>query len=114
MLHTWEVPHYVASQVTPGAHSLFEMVREGAEQEMKAFLGRAKLPDGVVVESHIESGEPAHVTLQAIGRFSSELVVLSTHGRTGLRHLVMGSIAEKIVRLSPVPVLTVPAKLHAE
>ena len=37
-----------------------------------------------------------------------DLIVVGTHGRTGLAHLLLGSVAEKLVRLSPVPVLTVP------
>jgi nucleotide-binding universal stress UspA family protein len=40
------------------------------------------------------------------------LVIVGTHGRTGVRHLLLGSIAEKLVRLSPVPVLTVPPPEH--
>jgi nucleotide-binding universal stress UspA family protein len=37
-------------------------------------------------------------------------VVMGTRGRTGLKHLLLGSVAEKLVRLSPVPVVTVPLK----
>lgn len=110
VLHAWEVPTYVTDHVSPGGHSLFDMVRSRAEDEMKAFLSRAKLPKGVLVETRIESGEPAHVVLNGIRDTGSDLVVLSTHGRTGLSHMVLGSIAEKIVRLSPVPVLTVPSR----
>ena len=110
VLHAWEVPTYVTDHVTPGGHSLFDMVRERAEEEMKAFLSRAKLPSGVAVETRIESGEPAHIVLKGIADTGSDLVVLSTHGRTGLSHMVLGSIAERIVRLSPVPVLTVPSR----
>jgi universal stress protein A len=38
-----------------------------------------------------------------------DIIVMGTHGQTGWRHLVFGSVAEKVVRLSPVPVLTIPA-----
>jgi nucleotide-binding universal stress UspA family protein len=110
VLHAWEVPTYVSDHVSPGGHSLFDMVRQRAEEEMKTFLAGAKLPGGVSVETRIESGEPAHVVLDAIRENGCDLVVLSTHGRTGLSHVVLGSIAEKIVRLSPVPVLTVPSR----
>ena len=37
-----------------------------------------------------------------------QLVVLGTHGRTGLSHVLLGSVAERLIRYSPVPVLTVP------
>jgi nucleotide-binding universal stress UspA family protein len=110
VLHAWEVPSYVTHHTSPGGHSLFDLVRQRAEEEMKAFLSRAKLPAGVRVETHIESGEPAHVVLGAIQRLASDMCVISTHGRTGISHMVLGSIAEKIVRLAPIPVLTVPAR----
>jgi nucleotide-binding universal stress UspA family protein len=38
---------------------------------------------------------------------AADLIVMGTHGRTGLRHLLVGSVAEKVVRLAPCPVLTV-------
>jgi nucleotide-binding universal stress UspA family protein len=48
--------------------------------------------------------------MDAINECKPDLVVMGTHGRRGVDHLVLGSIAEKVVRLSPVPVLTVRAK----
>jgi nucleotide-binding universal stress UspA family protein len=36
-----------------------------------------------------------------------DLIVMATHGRTGLRHLAMGSVAERVVRMAPCPVLTI-------
>lgn len=61
-------------------------------------------------ESAVAFGEPWHTILEAIGQSGAELVVMGTHGRRGLAHVVLGSVAEKIVRLSPVPVLTVTAQ----
>jgi len=40
-----------------------------------------------------------------------DLIVMSTHGRTGIKHLFLGSVAERIIRQSPCPVMVVPAKL---
>ena len=42
----------------------------------------------------------------------ADWIVLGTHGRTGLSHLLLGSVAERVVRTSPVPVLTVPREDH--
>ncbi len=51
------------------------------------------------------------VPVEEINRFSQEegidLIIIASHGRTGLRHMVMGSVAERIVRLCTVPVLTI-------
>jgi nucleotide-binding universal stress UspA family protein len=54
------------------------------------------------------SGNPAATILAELDAAHHDLLVVGTHGRTGLRHLLLGSVAEKLVRLSPVPVLTVP------
>ena len=52
-------------------------------------------------------GVPWSQIIEQIDELRPDLVVLGTHGRRGLRHAVLGSVAEKVVRLSPVPVLTV-------
>ena len=51
--------------------------------------------------------EPAEALVEAAKRWSADLIVLGTHGRRGLQHLVLGSVAEGVVRLAPVPVLLV-------
>lgn len=60
---------------------------------------------GPGVETRVVVGEPYREILRAAER--ADLVVMSTHGRGGLEHLVIGSIAEKVVRHCPVPVLTI-------
>jgi nucleotide-binding universal stress UspA family protein len=50
---------------------------------------------------------PLRAILEAIEKLEVDLVVLTTHGRTGFNHALIGSIAEQVVRLSPVPVLVV-------
>jgi nucleotide-binding universal stress UspA family protein len=52
-------------------------------------------------------GPPATSIVNAAKRLHADLIVLSTHGRTGLQHILMGSVAEKVVRYASVPVLTV-------
>ncbi|HWP81731.1 MAG TPA: universal stress protein [Bacteroidota bacterium] len=55
----------------------------------------------------IRHGSPATEIVRASKDFQCDLIVLSTHGRTGLGHILLGSVAEKVVRYSGVPVLTV-------
>jgi nucleotide-binding universal stress UspA family protein len=52
-------------------------------------------------------GRPADTIIRLARERNADLIVMGTHGRTGLEHLVMGSVAEKVVRLAPCPVLTV-------
>ncbi len=62
---------------------------------------------GVELHSHIRDGQPAETILKTIGEQAIDLVVMGTHGRTGVER-ILGSVAEEVVRESPVPVLTVP------
>ena len=55
----------------------------------------------------VAAGTPAEEIKRFAVQEGIDLIVLATHGRTGLRHILMGSVAEKVVRLSGVPVLTV-------
>jgi nucleotide-binding universal stress UspA family protein len=113
IVHVWDRPTYVTDAVMvqrPGeAHKpIGELIRENAQKDMNEYLASVTLPSGVSAESRLLSGEPAAALLGELKKGEHDLVVLSTHGRTGFAHLLLGSIAEKLVRLSPVPVLTVP------
>jgi nucleotide-binding universal stress UspA family protein len=68
-----------------------------------------RLPDGVETEIHVDAGVPRTVILEAVEDLPVDLVVMGTHGRTGLDHYLIGSVAERVVRTSPVPVLTLRA-----
>ncbi len=68
---------------------------------------------GLKVESVILRGvNAADVILDYASGQSFDLLVMGTHGRTGLKHLLLGSVAEKVVRLSPLPVITVHRSLQ--
>jgi nucleotide-binding universal stress UspA family protein len=55
----------------------------------------------------IREGGPRSVILDVAAELKADLIVIGTHGRTGLEHLLIGSVAEHVVRYSPIPVLTV-------
>ena len=58
-------------------------------------------------EVEIAVGRPADTIVRFARERQVDLIVMATHGRTGLEHVVLGSVAEKVVRLAPCPVLTV-------
>ena len=58
----------------------------------------------------LEQGIPSEVILDVAEKWDADLIVLGTHGRTGISHLIMGSVAEKIVRHSKIPVFIIPTK----
>jgi nucleotide-binding universal stress UspA family protein len=117
VIHAWDHPKLVPQDLPVHApngepRSLFELMGENAEREMGEFLASAKVPGGVKVTHRLENGEPCAAILAVIERDRPDLVVVGTHGRTGFRHFLMGSVAEKVVRFAPVPVLCVPLQ-HA-
>ena len=75
--------------------------RDRLEALVHRTLGRAKVP----VECRVTIGDPFHRIVDAARR--ADAIVMATAGRTGLSRLVIGSVAEKVVRHARVPVLTV-------
>jgi len=65
------------------------------------------LPAGLKPEIVVEIGDPAEVILASVLQRQADVVVMATHGRTGLARIVMGSVTDRIVRGSHAPVLTV-------
>ena len=72
--------------------------------------------DGIVIEipfkSVVREGEPHSQIVTAAKELATDLIVLSTHGRTGLAHVLLGSTAEKVVRHAGCPVLIVREREH--
>jgi nucleotide-binding universal stress UspA family protein len=64
---------------------------------------------GIPIETHLTEGLPHERIIAVAEEVGAELIVMGTHGRTGLAHLLVGSVAERVVRASPIPVLTVPS-----
>ena len=72
----------------------------------------ARLGSGLPVVSEILSGPPARRIVAYAKRAEIDLIVMGTHGRTGVSHLLLGSVAEAVVRRAPCRVLTVPTGLE--
>jgi universal stress protein A len=73
-------------------------------------VGHQKLKAGTRYELLIVTGEPAIEILQAATRLGIDFIVMATHGRRGVGRLVLGSVAERVVREAACPVLTVKPK----
>lgn len=85
---------------------LEEEIEEGAKKMMEKFC-RTHIHDFANYETLIVPGIPYDEVIKKASENSADLIVLGTHGRTGLDHVLFGSTAEKIVRKSPVPVMTI-------
>lgn len=62
------------------------------------------------VWSFVEEGKPFEMILKVAEEWEADLIVLGTHGKKGLAHLLMGSVAEKVMRHSTKPLLIIPTK----
>jgi nucleotide-binding universal stress UspA family protein len=79
--------------------------RSAAEKELDPLVALVKKA-GVPVESKVLLGAPAREIVRFAKESKADLVVVGTHGRSGMRHVFLGSVAENVVRLCPCPVIT--------
>jgi nucleotide-binding universal stress UspA family protein len=118
VLHVlWEPPPYVGMEVlaftstqAEGQRTLAEHTRRIAEDELKTFLSRVKGDWKGRVTPRLLPGNPWQVITQVAAKEGHELIVMGTHGRSGFSHALLGSVAEKVVRKAPCPVLTIRAR----
>jgi len=97
-----EIP--VGAAVTP--ETTLRRYREQAEEMVGAMVETLR-PTGLDVQGIVVEGDPADAIVAAAEREHADLVVIATHGRTGWRRLVFGSVAEKVIRHATCPVLTI-------
>jgi len=92
--------------------SLLESLRQGGKkivEKAEALARRNGLtPESVMLESY--GGRAADFIVKQASKWRADLIVLGTHGRRGVKRLVMGSDAEQVIRTTPVPVLLVRSK----
>jgi len=94
---------YVGVAFTAG--DIRTRISEEAEKELEAILPTN--PDQVRIETHLLHGTPQREIVKLVTSVQADLVVMGTHGRSGLEHALMGSVAERVIRKSPCPVLVV-------
>ncbi len=90
------------------AKAQLEVLRE-AENYLLQAEERLR-EQGLLVESHVRFGHPAEEILDHSQHWNCDLIVMTTHGRSGISRLLMGSVAEKVIRSSAAPVLVVRAR----
>ena len=92
---------YLSEPLTPDPRA-----RERALDELGRFAHRAR-DMGVPIEVRLEEGEAVDEILKVAQKLPAQLVVMGTHGRRGFERLVLGSVAEKVLRKATCPVMTV-------
>jgi universal stress protein A len=106
LVHVSPIPSLAAAAMDGVIVSLPELeaeMRTAAEAEMARLVARIS---GVPVSTEIAVGNPPTCIVTVASERGVDLIVMGTHGRGPLMHLMLGSVAERVVRLAPCPVLT--------
>ncbi len=103
LIHVLEAP-----SSDPG-HAAKESLRGLAEMahEQLVEFGEREIGGRVVWKPEVAAGPAPQAITDAAARHAADLIVVATHGRTGVLHLLLGSVAERVVRTATCPVLTV-------
>lgn len=109
--------HVVENTWYPGTFGVGPMPLPDFEQQIKAAardrleaLRKEFVPDGMTCRTLLVDGVPWSEIVRTAREEKCDLIVVATHGFTGLKHALLGSQAERVVRHAPCPVLTVPAE----
>ena len=108
LVHVYQLPVYALPDGAMMAGPEFTTKVTTELQKALAELAAKFAP--LKLETHLVEGVPYRETVRMTEELGADLVVVGTHGRTGLRHLLLGSVAERVVRSSKVPVITVPLR----
>jgi len=111
VVHVWQAPAFVSPEamvgVTPHGQTLAQLAEQQAQKSLASFVAHAK-NSGVRIDSaRTLNGDPAPTIVGEAEQGNYDLIAMGTHGRTGLNHLLVGSVAEKVVRRASRPVMTV-------
>ncbi|HLI82215.1 MAG TPA: universal stress protein [Candidatus Binataceae bacterium] len=105
--------HVVPMAVEAMGQPLMVEPLTGAEEDARLRLEHlATESHALSYEIQVLTGDPAASIIAAARENGADLIVMATHGRTGLSHFILGSVAERVVRESTVPVITVRAPMR--
>ena len=108
LVHTFELPRSL-SAIVPGstAEGDADDIRAAARSNMDGLVSALRDRGIAMVDAVIESGSPIDTILALAKRGDYQMIVMGTHGRSGLKRLLLGSVAEGVLRSAPCPVVTI-------
>jgi len=113
LLHVWNPPALVAPEalMTAGVgvaeQPFLDWLASNAREHLGQFENQVRSEGIAIAHSYCELGDAATTIIEHAAGGGYDLLVMGTHGRTGLSHALMGSVTEKVVRRAPCAVLTV-------
>lgn len=113
LLHVTQIPPQVfPDMIMPAGPELMQEVEHSADALLEELCARARAA-GVDADWQTAIGGVHQEICERAERLGVDLIVIATHGRSGLSHAFYGSVAEKVVRKAPCPVLTVRSDMHS-
>ena len=113
LLHAFGLPFFSHTGVSPGVHpevhQWIKEVKKDAASQLNDLAEKIR-KEGAKVHPIFKEGTPFIEILKSAGEIPADLIVMGTHGRSGLSHVLMGSEAERVVRKASCPVFTVKLK----
>lgn len=107
LIHAYQIPAYTLPDgMVEVPIEIESNVRERLREQLQQFVHSIDTKE-VNVRTQLSDGVPYVEITHAARELKADLIVIGTHGRTGLAHLLLGSVAERVVRTSDVPVLTI-------
>lgn len=100
------ISKYLQSEVAPA--SLVDTLYAEADKRLSALVENA-LASGLVAERLLVTGQPASAILNWAAAKQVQLIIVGTHGRSGLTRFLLGSVAERVLREAPCAVLVIPS-----
>jgi universal stress protein A len=112
LVYVLPVHYYVGSEFGPLDVPVPEAELLQNSQEQLAQFAEREIGERVAATHRVLRGQPVHELVRAAQEEQVDLILLSTHGHTGLKHVLLGSVAENVVRYAPCPVLVVREHEH--
>jgi universal stress protein A len=110
LVHVVQPVQPVAAPGVPAGYAIQDYYEERTAAAHKSFeeITEKNVPEGAAVRTNVLRGQAADEIVREAESEKADIIVLATHGWTGWRRFIFGSVAEKVVRLSSCPVLTIP------
>jgi nucleotide-binding universal stress UspA family protein len=89
-----------------------EKTRQAAKARLETLCSKLRVPRAVLGQTLAQYGSPFTEICDTARAMKVDLIILTTHGYTGLKHVLLGSTAERVIRHAPCPVLVVREKEH--
>jgi universal stress protein A len=103
---------YTAGELGPPEALLADTDLQTVAEQRLRDLAAKTVANRAAWETVVRTGLPSDEIVRAAQDLNADLIIISTHGHTGLKHMLMGSVAEAVVRRAPCPVLTVRLREH--